>query len=292
MSHIERVIPTMHGAGAFEKRQLIGPQATAYAKALSILAALDAEASAHASHREGTSQSPTLFDAVVQRFDRARPSQVILFDAGRGAGKSSLLFTLCNEAARAFRATATGSSSSGDVEAALAHYIPLQLLDVQPLPTSKPLLAYLLLALNDLRQKIGGAADVDDEAPWMPSSRGNDLRRLDATWNKLCLSVNAFDRATQGDSDALIAAKMALEQAEAAGTVNQRFEQFVDELVLQVRRHFHLRFAPMLLIPVDDADMNAELTHQCIEMLRMLFHRQVVFAISGHSELFLARLQQ
>jgi hypothetical protein len=291
MSDLASKITTRHGAGVFEKRQLIGPQAEAYAKALSILAALDAEATAHAQRRAPSSADETLFDSIVQRFDRARPSQVILFDAGRGAGKSSLLFTLCDEAAKAFRATAAGSAATDEVATALAHYIPLQLLDVQPLPTSKPLLAYLLLALNDLRQKIGGATDLDDES-WIPSARGEHLRHLDTAWNRLCLSVNAFDRATQGDGDALVAAKMALEQAEAAGTVNQRFERFVDELVKQVQRDFHLRFAPMLLIPIDDADMNAELSHQCIEMLRMLFHRQVVFAITGHSELFLARLQQ
>lgn len=282
---------TMHGAGAFEPNQLTGPQAKAYEDAIAILGDLAKRADERDRARKSSKGDERTVDEIAQRFEGARPSQVILFDAGRGAGKSSLLFTLCNESTRAFRAAAAGATEN-DVRKELSHYVPLQLLDVQPLPKGKPLLAYLLLALNALRQKIGGSADIEDEAAWLPSARGDALRRLDAAWNKLCLSVNAFDQGTDGHGDALVAAKMALEQAEAAGTLNRRFESFVDALVAGLKRHLNLSFAPMLLVPIDDADMNAELTHQCIEMLRMLFHPQVVFAITGHSELFLARLQQ
>ena len=47
---------------------------------------------------------------------------------------------------------------------------------------------------------------------------------------------------------------------------------------------------PRLVVPIDDADMQPRRTVELLDLLRTLWHPQVVFLLAGHEDLFFKRL--
>jgi len=293
---------TRQGAGVFEVSQFVPAQSEAWEQAIAIIT------STHAGLRDRRADREAPAERFFKRYERARPSQVILFDAGRGAGKSSLLFSLCEHARTAWldrwtrrqladeRARATNGEPSHVQAGVLEWCFPLRVLDMHPLPAARPLIAYLFTLFDELRRQLLDSSEADHAPPlWMNNTSKDSARqRLDRAWRTLAQAANSYGHqgARSAEDDAVSAGLELIDEARAAWTLNEHFYRFAEELCSMLGAQFGLHQPALLLVPIDDADMNLQRSVECIELLRSLYHPQVIFVLTGHSDLFITQLRE
>lgn len=299
---------TRQGAGVFDVDDFVPEQTTAWNQALAIISSCHAGLKARRVHGDESAAAKWF-----KHYEPARPSQIILFDAGRGAGKSSLLFTLCEQARQAWldrwcggraseRRTAepnrpppSRDESTPRPNAVPEYCFPLRPLDMHPLPVARPLIAYLFTQFDSLRRELAQVRDGERAAPaWMSHSDDGIISRLDKEWRALAQAALSYGaQASRSlDDDAVSAGIDMIDEARAASSLNEHFYRFIEAMCAALTARFGLTEAPLLLVPIDDADMNLQRSVECIELLRSLYHPQVIFVLTGHSDLFVTQLRE
>ena len=220
-------------------------------------------------------------EEILPQLDLARTNQVLLIDGTRGAGKTTLLVTLvqfwCNlmcgkPAAVPFERDAPGS------------VIPLDILDMSPLPVSTNLLVMLA---SGFQRTIKWLSEQPYHAQPLPSEgRWRDfLEVAGSAWDG-----NLTERRRELDADSYVAELETVELHRLE--LRSRFSSLIDTLTDDMQKAIAPDGPkPIWLVPIDDADMNPGRAVELLEMLRSLHHPRVVFLLTGESGLFLDKLR-
>lgn len=248
-----------------------------------------------------------------------RRSNVILIDGGRGSGKTSILVTLLD----LWRRVASGERLTAKREAEAparrkrsrwnvivqqlngelaGRLIPVQALDLQPLPPSTSLLPWLanriLELVNSLEDPTGKRTPAEPSEPiasWQPEWKRELPSRL--AWKELmqCAAIgwnsNLPDRRGTLDPDSYA---VELDQAERARlNMVDAWRKLAAAVVADAHRLYPdlVHEDARIVIPIDDADMNPHRCVELLELMRSLWSPHVVFVLTGHSKLFLKTLQ-
>lgn len=217
--------------------------------------------------------------------DKRRTSHVALIEGARGSGKTSLLLSLIDQWNDALRA-----------ERAESRLIPVMHLDLHPLPAGTSLLVYITNQLGRVVDALEEqTAPRCERAAWQLGH--SDDRESRRCWRKLqrCAVLgwdsNIRQLKAQLDTDAYL-----IEQEQAVR--EQRvFEGCWRAFLSALSKEFatvHSRDSSgrvLFVISVDDADMNPQRTVELLDLLRMLWHPQLAFVLTGDSKLFLRTLQ-
>jgi hypothetical protein len=231
--------------------------------------------------------------------DKVRTSRVLLIDGGRGSGKTTVLVTIINllqqlmtqQEARGLHLL-TGPHESrieGAVTAirAARRLLPLEILDLNPLPESTALLPFVV---SDFYRLVSKLADPQRPESARASRAQTPAPSLTAWRNLLHATVVGWDgnieeRAASLDPETYVVEREEAEKARLR--VNDQWRHFIGVLLPAVHdRWRHLGSTCRLIIPVDDADLNVAHCMDVLELLHKLWHPDVLFLLTGDSQLF------
>ncbi|MBX3274870.1 MAG: hypothetical protein KF729_31690 [Sandaracinaceae bacterium] len=233
--------------------------------------------------------------------DAIRYNQCFLIDGARGSGKTTALIALLDELRHAINAppiappphpTSARVARAGRL-ADVAVY-PLRILDLRPFPEGRSLVLEIPSALLGIvehleaRSSSAPAAEREPPASWL----GHEHAARTA-WRRFARDAAlGFARPGSGraaDANAFV------EELEEAGArradVEASFHDLVNATVEALRELDPRRKRPLLVIPIDDADMQPRRCLELLDMLRMLRHPRVAYVLTGHLELFDAVLR-
>lgn len=244
--------------------------------------------------------------AFLPRLDKGRSSRVLLIDGGRGSGKTALLLTVLAHWRRAFeerpkddgKATEEAERQKPDqidpdkLARMLGGIVPIGLLDLHPLAPSTNLLMHVVGRFGRVVESLEGDGKSEKEPPaWHLAADG--VLKSRKAWQKLLRAVAA---AWDGGADQrrarldLEAYTLELEEAERQRLeLTTVFGDFVEALAEDFRKRARLaneKEKHLFVLAIDDADMNPARSVELLDMVRMLWHPQVAFLLTGDSELF------
>lgn len=259
-----------------------------------------------------------------QRIDEKRASNVVVIDGPRGAGKTSLMLTLVELWRRSLahekldEALAPGeidleeiAPTSSDpnttereaIEPVRGKIIPIRVLDLAPLPRSTSLITWVAAQLREfidlLDERTAPAfSDVSTHAavPWepdwdkeLPSRRAWADLTASAAWG---WDDNIQARKGTLDPDAYAEE---LQQSERARVgIVERWRTLIGAIVKDAAERHPNRISEeaRIVIPIDDVDMNPLRTTDLLDFVRTFWDPQLVFMLSGDSDLILAALKR
>jgi hypothetical protein len=245
------------------------------------------------------------------RIDRVRHNHTVILDGGRGSGKTTVFLSLLDSWARYWREAPRDGLLQSDpgrppptrepyparVASGKGVLVPLEIVDLQPLPPSMNLLLHLAGRLQRVVKAIEGMPAERWPAAFHP--RGPDAEPASSTcWREFIQVVaggwdgNVRERRAQLDPEAYA---IELEQSARRGIEMQgSFQRFLDALTKDFCRYarFWLGDAlPLFIVPIDDADMNPHRSMELIDLLQSLAHPRMAFLLTGHSDMFLSALR-
>ncbi len=241
----------------------------------------------------------------LARLDLNRPSNVLLIDGERGSGKTEALLTLLAYLKSPFVPDnkdlvkireSVNEAVQRNPETGQAIGIPVQVLDLQPLPRRTSLLMQLATRLYKLVESHPTSADHRYDAPAL-HEHADPGQKLRAAWHKL-VGAAASAEPDGGRSRHLtpedLADELEAQERERAG-LYECWRKFVDQVIQvdlgELKYRGPAGGTPCLVIPIDDADMNPARCVELLELVRSLWHPRVVFLLTGHTDLFHALLQ-
>jgi len=250
--------------------------------------------------------------------DQRRGNGVVLFDGGRGSGKTTVLLSLVYLWSRRWwlpnvddpRDMAGADTVDRALDAehwmtalqAEHRFIPLDVIDLRVLPKDASLLMRLASAFrrvsDDLEARSQGRVELLSKREWSEFARS-----IAYGWD-----ANVHDRRAQIDPEMYM---IELEDSELRGSdVHIRFRAFIDALLIDFQkvlsRDYDRRFGRvppaqdqstdghnrlLFIVPIDDADMDPPRAAELLEMLRVVWHPSVAFLLTGESDLFLNALR-
>jgi hypothetical protein len=226
-------------------------------------------------------------------------NNVILIDGGRGSGKTSLMASLL-QYLRASLEQRRGNLWDGRV-------VPIAFLDLHPLPESAHILLHLVGRLESVVRVLEGSTSSwtnVDAPPWKNSDKSELSSRQ--RWRELFEAVVAWNsnlerRAGSLDFD-FYAWELGREEARRRG-ISETFRNFVDALWrdasdsedfapwLDRGSETSGKGRPFFLIAIDDADLVPNRSVEILDLLRKLWHPNLVFLLTGDSDQFRALLR-
>jgi len=255
-----------------------------------------------------------------QRIDKTRASNVVVIDGPRGAGKTSLMLTLVELWRRALAQEKldevlergeidlegfTEPNTSGQVatEPFRKNIIPIRVLDLAPLPQSTSLITWVAAQLREFIDLLDERtappfSDVSTHAavPWepdwdkeLPSRRAWADLTASAAWG---WDDNIQARKQMLDPDAYAEE---LQQSERARVgIVERWRTLIAAIVKDAAERHPNRISKeaRIVIPIDDVDMNPLRTRDLLDFVRTFWDPQLVFMLSGDSDLILAALKR
>lgn len=251
----------------------------------------------------------TVARSFLSSIDAERMNNVLLLNGERGTGKTTLLLTLLQMWKDALRDDAEQAEEQPnfDKKVTSLHFdkqvtsllatrrvVPLPILDLQPLGKQHS----LILQLAGRLYRVVSVLDGSNQRDWsdgsselsLPKTRWLDFVRAVAIGHeddprKRLASSNPEDFAIE------------LETAERRQmNIGRQWSLLVDSLVDRLPQKSvsglkdgkdpcKVGKSPCFVIPIDDADMNAERGVELVELLRSLWHPRVVFLLTGDSDL-------
>ena len=278
-----------------EQQKLVTDIHAWLADILRALASRLGKASVQKHEKAKTQDGPAFF---LPRLDDDRRAHVLLIDGARGSGKTTVLLSLLRMWALALSETSDSLAPipNGPASEVLQgrQIVPLGILDIQPLSGQIALILQLAgrlyrVATALLRGRTGSVT----EGGHLPEE---DVPKSLNAWRKFARAValgredDPRQRLAEGNPEDFA---LELEQAERQRMyIVEQWHEFVNSLVGDLGLHGH-RLAPLrigknpcFIIPVDDADMNPERGVELLELLRSLWHPNVIFLLTGDSGLF------
>ena len=223
-------------------------------------------APAKSRHRAGT------VDYLARAEQRNR--RVLLFDGGRGTGKTSMLVTLV-------RRWNPPPCDEYDATLGLAPDFVrvLPILDFDPLPPGMPLPAWIIQAwqplVNHFDEIVRNAGGADEpEGPLV--DRWHNLFRLAAVgWSSIPREAGLLDQVLDRE-----------EQVKGWHHLHQQWYDFVEDVLAynseQVPKHAQfLPLNPLFVIMIDDVDLQVKRAAELLPALRLLYHPSVVFVVAA-----------
>lgn len=243
----------------------------------------------------------------VERFlppiDEQRKNHVFLLDGGRGSGKTALLVTHLSVWAWGVRREESRQTTENapdknlqDALQPLGQIVPVGLLDLQPLPESANLLAYVVTRFKRIVEAIESCTGHEGtRAAW--HAAGPEALQSATEWqNFLNAAAAGWDGALTNRRAHADPATFAVEfeQAEEQRLdVVSSFRRFIDALVADYPRIGRLpkNKPPLFVLGIDDADMNVAKSAELLDIVRTLWHPRLAFLLTGDSRLFRAALE-
>jgi hypothetical protein len=251
---------------------------------------------------------------LVGMADESGPAfgnRVVLLDGGRGSGKTTILLTV-NESMRANlrgakERPASASRLVGDARSAKeslvddhgaqglfdrhrdVRLIPLELLDLHTLPKGPSILQHIA-------SRITAAVFTGDREPdglWRtPHSPLSSLRQtLDRFVQAIGQGWDLDPLARSGLSDPETITHQTRTAADAWRRVDELFARVVDDVCDALVDVPRPKSKPLLVLPIDDADMNPERSIELLGIMRALNHQRFAYLLTGHTDLFLEQLR-
>ncbi|HVH44230.1 MAG TPA: hypothetical protein VM925_17885, partial [Labilithrix sp.] len=227
--------------------------------------------------------------------DGRRANSVVLLDGGRGSGKTTILLTLVHawaaERRRREWAQHRGPHATAQEVDPLrecvgvpvdARFLPLDVIDLQPVPEGTS----LLLRLAGVFARLIEQLEMRDFGAKLraPEEWRRFAQVVAAGWEP-----NVSARKATLDPEAYA---VELEEAERRGLdVQIRFRVLVDALLQDLAEAERESKDVLFVVPVDDADMNVPRSIELITLLRTIWHPRVAFVLTGHSDMFLLALR-
>jgi hypothetical protein len=236
----------------------------------------------HMAESRATAADPRPAELVV--VDEERFNNVLLVDGGRGSGKTSVLLTLLKDLRTRYL---------NDPSAPHA-FVPLETVDLDPLPPSANLLLYVLgrlvRVLDGLEHppapgEVTRAARRQRSTEPLESPRAwDDLARTVATgWNVDLLERSArISDLDQVAEDFNTSMRQGIE-------ILRAFRGFMNRLVKDFENLWGQK--PFFVLPIDDADMNPSRTADLMRLLHYSWHPRLAYVLTGDSNLFLLSLR-
>jgi hypothetical protein len=249
----------------------------------------------------------------LARVDQSRPCNVVLIDGTRGSGKTAVLLTCLDLWTRSFehrfdlgkhwdfsQEDPPPDQLVEDLAFLRTRILPLQILDLAPVPKSAFLIPWLASRLWSAVAALGNITEkrdleIDELAQWDEDPERELSSR--SAWRELIHVAaaggdgNVRERSASLDPEAYA---IEVEQAEISrANLVSRWRQMIEALIRDAHHRYprEIDLEARIVIPIDDADMRPD---RCVELLRMmrdLWHPQVVFLLTGNSELFQASLR-
>ncbi|QSQ18847.1 hypothetical protein JY651_26170 [Pyxidicoccus parkwayensis] len=180
--------------------------------------------------------------------------------------------------------------------------IPLKPLDLQPLPRTASLLTWIASRIcefaNLLEQLATGTLEGVSPQPiasWHPESRN------EAPWHKpwrefATAAAYGWESNLDQRRGSLDPESFAEELTQAERSRHDvvfRWRAFVSAVVKYACQQFPrtIKGKARLVLPIDDVDMNPNRCVEVLELVRFLWHPQLVFMLTGQSRLFVKMLR-
>lgn len=210
---------------------------------------------------------------VLCQLDDDRFNQVVLIDGERGTGKTTVLLSVLrfwNENLK-------------------AGIFPVGIIDLQPLPKSTTLLLHVASQLARVVERL----EIERGEPPNDGGRryeNNELASRTA-WRELLRAVAAgWGAGVQSRRATLDVESYALELEDAERRrldVPSRFREFVNRLVDDFNEYSPVRGTKVcFVVAIDDADMNPVRCFELLNVVRILWHPHIIFAMTGDLKLF------
>jgi hypothetical protein len=208
--------------------------------------------------------------------DSKRHNQAFLISGKRGTGKTTILLSVLKHWIGDWKKSKT------------SRICPIGIVDLQPLPGSTSLVLHVATQLLRVVEGIEDNLEPENrefsEHEFSIESRKKwrtFLRAVAAAWDE---GVQTRRATLDIDSYALELEHVERERL----TVPRAFREFVDALVKDAEKGLPDAGAKtVFVIPIDDADMNPKRCVELLNVMRTLWHPNIVFVLTGDEELFM-----
>jgi hypothetical protein len=234
------------------------------------------------------SQHPS--PGFLPSIDADRPNRVLLIDGLRGVGKTTLMLTVLQQLGDAWRHATVGPRSSPTSRTPERVLLPLDPLDLSQADEETDILMLLVARLNSIVEQLAQDQDrirlgVHRDRPPDPSARGDGLRER---WNELAQAVSGWAGHAKERRRAISAGQFAAElRMESANgmLLAERLRGLLNAVDLRAQATWGVQ--PQIVLTIDDADVHPERVHELLRIVRAMYAPQLLFLLTGDSDLFL-----
>lgn len=244
--------------------------------------------------------NPTQDDpGPVPSYDESRWNQVFLIEGDRGTGKTATFITLLDALAHLHRGAAgqprphamfgpAPGKHHHQLEQVISPpcFVPLETVDMRPLPETQPLVLMLLGAFDRVVKSIDqrtstGTSSVALRVRDLRRQYNDVLRAATVGWAMGPLRTEVGNLTELNDD---------LQRVDAwRRALLPAFRRFVDTLVLSYEATFETT-CPLFVLPIDDADMAPSKSMEVLDLVRNLMHPRLAYVVTGNWSLFIMSL--
>ncbi len=240
--------------------------------------------------RDDNSASPTPAASCDQpprvppwfRPEPSRTGRILLLDAPRGGGKTSLMLTLVEALARDADGQPLSAEEREVFESAHGLVRTLRPLDLDPDPGDN-LYGLVLAAFKGIVDwcltRQGGRAN------WGAPAEPDPLETAWGAVEEAALLGSGTERgpARPRVADPYEAQSDGMLRLAGWQELGKRWRHFVDCLLRELEQAAQLPSGGLLLLPVDDLDLHPGVAHAALQALRVLYHPRLVFLVTADS---------
>ncbi len=244
-------------------------------------------------HLAPNAQTPEgLVHAITPHIDSNRENRVILIDGDRGIGKTTVLVSLIDNWRKKLLERVSSSSSEDETV-----IVPVGLIDLLPLAKSTTLLLHVTASLEKIVDSLRSRKGLPKVAATSSILATEKEDASSSAWSQF---VNVASRGWARDlrqrASSMDAESHAIEEELAASSqlaISRIFRNLLDALISEVAPVLGAQKSKVIFVlGIDDADMNPDKCIELLHILRLLWHPQLSFLLTGDSELFLHLLKQ
>lgn len=210
-----------------------------------------------------------------------RTRRVLMLDAERGAGKTSILLTLLDGWNR------QETLDPWKPEDTRVRPLPRQ--DFDPHPENIHAYAWLVLAFRDLARWIDNTRRVSGRDKSLTEKWGELYGAALLGW-----SDRALDGAIGKDLDAFVVDQ--LQGQNSWQDLPGKWKHFLDEVLKELEHLNELSPSGLLALPIDDLDLHPSMAGQLLLAVRLLYHPRLLIVLAGEQphlqEVFQVELYQ
>ena len=221
-----------------------------------------------------------------------RRNNVIMIDGVRGAGKTSLLYTLLKGwYCPAFFKSDEPSELRKEFEKMSGIVRALNPIDFDPLPPDLPIYNWIIQAFHPLVRKMGRNYGLGFTEP--PENEDVD-ETLSGEYRALHhaaavgWTTGLLRQQLERDGDEFLLWQQ--EQQINWQTLRRRWQKFLDKLLQNLETaslndpNDRLPKDGIIVLPIDDLDLQAERTRELLLAIRVLRHDRLAYILTGHTD--------
>ncbi len=239
----------------------------------------------------------TLRDRLTLNIDELRRNRVVLIDGARGSGKTSVLLSLLEGWSKRLEQPALDDKDPYGGRA----IIPLPIIDLNALPQGANLAMTLLGRVRWIVDRLHGddsSVHIDESGigGFESGTFAFDERSMDLIqqWSELVAAMARWFGGADARRARISPEEFGLELSEEAHLspgLDLKFRKFINNTVGELKHGLGSPFEPLLVAPIDDADMDPQRAAELLELLRAFFHPRLVFLLTGDTTLFLTSMR-